>query len=44
VAERVAKLGFEPTPTTPAQFEALIKTDHDSWGPAVKATGFTLDD
>jgi tripartite-type tricarboxylate transporter receptor subunit TctC len=44
VAERVAKLGFEPAPTTPAQFEALIKTDHDNWGPVVKATGFTLED
>jgi tripartite-type tricarboxylate transporter receptor subunit TctC len=44
VGERVAKLGFEPTPTTPAQFEALIKADYERWGPTVKAAGFTLDD
>lgn len=44
VAERVASIGFEPTPSTPAEFASLIKADFDAWGPIVKETGFTVDE
>lgn len=38
--ERVATMGLEPIPTSPAGLAALEKADRERWGPVVKASGF----
>ena len=42
--EIFAKFAMEPMPGTPEQFAALIRSDLASWGPIVKASGFTAED
>ncbi len=44
LAERLAQLGLEARPTTPAQINAVVRTDFDNWAPIVKASGFTAED
>jgi tripartite-type tricarboxylate transporter receptor subunit TctC len=43
VREQIARLGSAPVHSTPAQFGAFIKAEHDKWGPIVKSTGAVLD-
>lgn len=42
--QRLNKLGFEATTSTPEQLTKLIETDTAQWRPIVKETGFTIDD
>ena len=43
VRERLAALGGEPAPRTPAQFAELIRTEHAKWGDVVRRAGATID-
>ena len=40
IRERVLKVGLDPTGTTPAELAEIQKSDHDYWGPIIKASGF----
>ena len=42
--ERLARMGLEPAPGTPAQLAALRQREQPFWPPVVKASGFTPDD
>jgi tripartite-type tricarboxylate transporter receptor subunit TctC len=37
----IEKLSYEPRGSTPQEFDATIKREHDRWGAIVKASGFT---
>jgi tripartite-type tricarboxylate transporter receptor subunit TctC len=39
LGDRLMKFGLEPTPSTPEQFAAIIKSDVPKWAAAVKASG-----
>src|SRR5690349_8197904 len=39
VRERLLKIGAAPVGGSPDEFEQLIRTDHDRWGPVIKAAG-----
>src|ERR1700732_1865403 len=39
VKERLARLGASPIGSSPQQFDAKIRADHDKWGPIIKAAG-----
>jgi tripartite-type tricarboxylate transporter receptor subunit TctC len=41
--ERIATLGVEPMPMTPAEFTAFIGHESDKWTKVIKAAGVTLD-
>ena len=41
--ERLISRGADPTPGTPEQLAATLKTDYNKWGPIVKAAGVKLD-
>jgi tripartite-type tricarboxylate transporter receptor subunit TctC len=43
VKERMAKLGTEPSPSTPEQFEALIQKELKKYAAVVKASGAKVD-
>ncbi len=43
VRERFAGLGAVPADTTPEQFGEFIKTEVESWGPVVEASGARVD-
>lgn len=43
VRERMAKEGFEPTPTTPAEAEARLRAEMPKWAKLVKERGITAD-
>jgi tripartite-type tricarboxylate transporter receptor subunit TctC len=43
VRERMIKLGAEPSPSTPEQFQALIRNDLKKYGAIVKASGANVD-
>jgi tripartite-type tricarboxylate transporter receptor subunit TctC len=43
VRERLTALGFEPTPTTPAGFSQLIRTDIVKWQKVVRAAGVRVE-
>lgn len=43
VRERMAKLGAEPSPTTPEQFGALIQSELKKYAAVVKASGAKVD-
>lgn len=43
VRERMAKLGAEPSPTTPAAFGALIQSEMKKYAAVVKASGAKVD-
>lgn len=44
ISERLAEFGFEPSAIKSKEFAALIKAEHDRWGPVVKASGFSIED
>jgi tripartite-type tricarboxylate transporter receptor subunit TctC len=37
--DRLAKMGLDPVPTTPAQFAAQIKNEYAMWGDVIKKAG-----
>ena len=39
VKERFRTLGATPIGSTAAEFAKLIRSDHDKWGPVIKAAG-----
>lgn len=43
VIEGLAAMGLEAASSSSAELAALLKRDHDRWGPLVKAIGFTAD-
>ncbi len=43
IRERVIAAGAEPSPSTPEEFGALIRSEIDKWGQVVKASGAKLD-
>jgi len=43
VREKLEGLGMEPTGLGPAELARIHKTDHDKWGPVIKASGFKPD-
>ena len=43
LVERMSQHGMEPSGTTPAQFEAFIRTEIEKWSKVVKASGARLD-
>ncbi|RJG06627.1 tripartite tricarboxylate transporter substrate binding protein [Noviherbaspirillum cavernae] len=43
VKEKIARLGAEPSPTTPEQFAALIQNDLKKYAAVVKASGAKVD-
>lgn len=43
IQERLLKLGMESNPSTPEELAQLVADDLASWGPVVKASGFTAD-
>jgi tripartite-type tricarboxylate transporter receptor subunit TctC len=40
---RLADLGVEPMPMTPAQFAIFIASENDKWGKVIRAAGIRLD-
>lgn len=44
VTEGLAKLGFEPFSTPPADYARRLAKEREQWGPIVKASGFSSDD
>ena len=43
LVERMGQHGMEPSGTTPAQFDAFIRTEIEKWSKVVKAAGAKLD-
>ena len=43
VVEGLATMGLEATSSTPQELAAMLRADHDRWGPIVKKIGFTAD-
>jgi tripartite-type tricarboxylate transporter receptor subunit TctC len=43
VKERFRTLGAVPVGSTPEELAALIRTDHDKWGPIIKAAGIVAE-
>jgi tripartite-type tricarboxylate transporter receptor subunit TctC len=41
--ERLVKLGYDPTGTTPAELAAIMAADTERWAPIIKASGFRAD-
>ena len=39
VKERLGKLGAQPIGSTPQEFDAKIRADHEKWEPIIKAAG-----
>jgi tripartite-type tricarboxylate transporter receptor subunit TctC len=37
--DRLAKMGLDPVPTTPAQFAAQIRNEYAMWGDVIKKAG-----
>lgn len=44
VRERLTRSGLDPTGSTPEELAAILKADHERWGPVIKASGFRADD
>jgi len=40
---RLADLGVEPMPMTPAQFAGFVTSENDKWGKLIRASGIRLD-
>ena len=43
LAKRMTDMGMEPVGSTPEQYDALIKSEIEKWGPVVKASGAKAD-
>lgn len=43
VVEGLATMGLEAASSTPQELAAMLRADHDRWGPIVKKIGFTAD-
>ena len=43
IQQRIADLGAEPTPMTPAQFGKLLADETEKWGKAVKAANISVE-
>jgi len=43
VVESLALMGMEPTPSSPAELDAMLKSDTARWGKLVGGIGFTAD-
>jgi tripartite-type tricarboxylate transporter receptor subunit TctC len=43
VRERLLKIGATPVGGSPDEFDRLIRSDHDKWGPVIKAAGIKGD-
>ncbi len=43
IRERVRTLSFDPWTSTPQEFAALIRSDHEKWGRIVRASGARID-
>jgi tripartite-type tricarboxylate transporter receptor subunit TctC len=41
--ERLVGLGSDPAPSTPLEFAAFIRSEHDKWGAVIKKAGIRLD-
>ena len=41
--DRLAKLGLDPVPTTPASFAADIRNEYGMWRDLIKSTGVVVD-
>ncbi|MBK8764786.1 MAG: twin-arginine translocation pathway signal protein [Burkholderiaceae bacterium] len=41
IREAWHKLSLSPATSTPAELQAMVRAEHDFWGPLVKASGFT---
>lgn len=44
IAEAFAKFGYEPAPTTVAEFAGMVKAEYERWRPVVEASGFSAED
>jgi tripartite-type tricarboxylate transporter receptor subunit TctC len=40
---RLAELGVEPMPMTPAQFSKFIDSENEKWGKVIRAADIRLD-
>ena len=38
--QKIVNVGLDPTGTTPEELGAILRRDHDYWGPIIKASGF----
>jgi tripartite-type tricarboxylate transporter receptor subunit TctC len=43
IRERIRALSFDPWTSTPQEFAALIRSDHEKWGRIVRASGARID-
>jgi tripartite-type tricarboxylate transporter receptor subunit TctC len=43
IGERLVRLGYEPTGTSPGELAAIMAADTARWAPIIKASGFTPD-
>jgi tripartite-type tricarboxylate transporter receptor subunit TctC len=43
IKARMRNLGVEPAPSTPAEFEAYIKSETQKWGKVIKAAGIKIE-
>lgn len=41
--ERLVSLGSDPAPSTPGQFAAFIRSEHDKWAGVIRKAGISLD-
>ena len=43
VSRRLYDQGFDPSPSTPEEFSAQMRSERDKWGAVVKASGARVD-
>ena len=43
LSKRMTEMGMEPVGSKPEEYDALIRSEIDKWGPVVKASGATAD-
>ena len=44
IQDRLAQLGLEVRASTPAEMGDIVRSQYNTWGPIVKASGFTADE
>ena len=44
IQERLGQLGLEVRASTPAEMNDIVRAQYNTWGPVVKASGFTADE